>query len=295
MRVAIAGSSGFLGTALREHLRANGHSVVRLVRSEPSGADESRWDPYAGTVDAALLGGCDVVVNLAGVPIARLWTAKNRAAILRSRVATTRTLATALAGLPQPPALLAQSGIDYYGDRGAESVDESSPAGTGFLAEVVEKWEAATAPASAAGVRVCRLRTGVVLHPRGGALHLMLVPFRLGVGGRLGSGRQYMSALSLTDWVRAAYFLATTSTASGAYNLVAPHPPTNAELTEELGRALHRPTKLLVPSFALRKALGGLSSTLLGSLRAQPKRLTDAGFTFEHPDIAAILHAGLRG
>jgi hypothetical protein len=294
MRVAIAGSSGFLGTAFRQHLLAHGHSVVRLVRSEPSGADESRWDPYAGVVDEALLGQCDVVVNLAGVPIARPWTAKNRVAILRSRVATTSTLATALASLPHPPALLAQSGIDFYGDRGAESVDESSPAGTGFLAGVVEKWEAAAAPASAAGVRVCRLRTGVVLDASGGAMRLLLVPFRLGVGGRLGSGRQYMAAISLTDWVRAAYFLATSPSASGAYNLVAPNPPTNTELTAELGRTLHRPTKLAVPSFALRKALGGLSSTLLGSLRACPSRLTDAGFTFEHPDIASIVRAGLQ-
>jgi uncharacterized protein (TIGR01777 family) len=294
VKVAIAGSSGFLGTALREHLHSAGHNVVRLVRSDPTSPAESRWDPYAGQVDAEQLAGCDVVVNLAGVPIARPWTAKQRRAILRSRVATTRTLAVALAGMPDPPAFLAQSGIDFYGDRGAEVVDESSPAGAGFLAGVTRAWEDATLPASAAGVRVCRLRTGVVLDASGGALRLMLVPFRLGAGGRLGSGRQYMSAISLTDWVRATYFLMKAPTTSGAFNVVAPHPPTNAELTAELGRALHRPTRLAVPSFALRKALGGLSATLLSSVRAHPARLTEAGYTFQHPDAAAIVGAALH-
>ena len=294
MKVAIAGSSGFLGTALRQRLRSAGHDVVRLVRSDPTGPDESRWDPYAGQVDAAVLARCDVVVNLAGVPIARPWTAKQRRAILRSRVASTRTLAVALAGMPSPPALLAQSGVDYYGNCGAEVVDESSPVGTGFLAGVTRAWEDATLPASATGVRVCRLRTGVVLDASGGALRLMLVPFRLGVGGRLGSGHQYMSAISLPDWVEATYFLMTNPDVSGAVNLVAPHPPTNAELTAALGRALHRPTAVAVPAVALRTALGELSTTLLGSVRAHPTRLTEAGYTFEHPDVAAIVGAALR-
>jgi uncharacterized protein len=294
VRVAIAGSSGFLGTAFSQHLRAAGHDVLRLVRGQPAGASESRWDPYAGEVDADALAACDVVVNLAGAPIARLWTSSYRDTIAHSRIATTRTLAEALARLPDPPAFLAQSGVGYYGDdRGAEVLDESSTAGVGFLANVVRDWENATQPASAAGVRVCLLRTGVVLDRSGGALRLMLLPARLGLGGRLGSGRQYMSAISLTDWLRAAHFLATDAQANGPYNLVAPQPPTNAELTAELGRQLRRPTALPVPAVALRTALGGLSGELLGSLRATPRRLTEAGFRFDHPDVASMLRAAL--
>jgi hypothetical protein len=294
VKVAIAGSSGFLGTALREHLGSAGHDVLRLVRSESATPRESSWDPYAGRVDAEALAACDVVVNLAGVPIARPWTTKHRRSILRSRVASTRTLAVALASMSDPPALLAQSGVDYYGDRGAEIVDESSPAGKGFLAGVVREWEDATLPASVAGVRVCRLRTGVVLDRRAGALRLMRVPFWLGVGGRLGSGEQYMSAISRSDWVRATYFLATNADADGAFNLVAPQPPTNAELTAALGRTLRRPTAIRVPGWALRTALGELSSVLLGSVRGVPTRLTQAGFTFEHPDVAAMVAAAQR-
>lgn len=296
MRYVIAGSSGFLGTALREALAHEGHEVVRLVRGDSPSPHDSRWDPYAGKVDGDVIESADVVVNLAGAPLARPWTASHRAAIRDSRVATTSTLARAIAAAGSRPAFLAQSGIAAYGsDRGDTVLDESaSRERDGFLSQVVEEWEGSTQAAEASGARVCHLRTGVVIDRRGGPLPLMLPAFRLGVGGPLGSGEQYFSIVSLQDWVGAAIFLGQSPDASGAFNLSAPEPPTNEEFTRTLGSLLHRPTKLRVPSIVLKKALGELSNELLGSLRVVPVALERAGYAFRHRDVASVLEAALR-
>ncbi len=296
MRFVVAGSSGFLGTALRDRLARDGHEVVRLIRGDAATPSESSWDPYAGEVDAEVIAGADVVVNLAGAPIERWpWTDAHREQIRRSRVESTATLAAAVAAAPDPPVLLAGSGASRYGgDRGGETLPESSSDGTGFLAEVVRDWETATAPAAAAGARVCHLRTTVVLGPGGGAFALMSLPFRLGLGGTIGSGEQYFPAISLSDWVSAVLFLAATPDAAGAYNLAAPEPVTNAEFTAILAERLHRPARLRAPASLLRAVLGDLAQTLLGSLRVVPERLLAAGFSFEQPDMAAIVRAALR-
>lgn len=296
MRWVIAGSSGYLGTALRDRLAQEGHDVVRLVRGAATTPTESSWDPYAGEVDQAVVGGADVVVNLAGAPIARWpWTATHRQSILRSRVVTTATLARGVAAAASPPVFLAGSGVARYGaDRGDEVLTESSSDGDGFLADVVRAWEDAAQPAVAAGARVCHLRTSVVLGPGGGAFSLLSVPFRFGVGGRLGSGRQWFSAVSLGDWVRALLFLATDPGASGPYNIACPQPATNADFTAILAGALHRPAKLTVPAGPLRVTLGGLADQLLGSLRVHPQRLTAAGFDFEEPDLDAVVRTALQ-
>jgi uncharacterized protein len=296
MRYVIAGSSGFLGTALREALAREGHQVVRLMRGGSPSAYESQWDPYAGEVDLDVIGSADVVVNLAGVNVARPWTSKNRTAIRDSRIATTMTLAKAIAAVDTRPAFLAQSAIAAYGsDRGDTALTEATAAeGGGFLHGVVREWEAATEAAERAGARVCHLRTGVVIDRRGGALQAMLPIFRLGLGGRLGSGRQYFSVISLADWVGAVLFLGSAPQTSGAFNLTAPVPPTNAEYTAALGRRLHRPTRATVPAVVLRKTLGELSGELLGSLRVLPAGLEAAGYTFAHRTVDEVLSAGLH-
>jgi len=296
MRWVIAGSSGYLGTALRDRLAQEGHDVVRLVRGPSATPSESTWDPYAGEVDQAVVGGADVIVNLAGAPIARWpWTATHRQSILRSRVVTTATLARAVAAAASPPAFLAGSGVARYGaDRGDEVLTESASDGDGFLADVVRAWEDAAQPAVAAGARVCHLRTSVVLGPGGGAFSLLSLPFRLGLGGRLGSGRQWFSAVSLGDWARAVLFLAADDRASGPYNIACPEPATNADFTQVLAAALHRPAKLSVPAAALRATLGGLAAQVLGSLRVVPQRLTAAGFGFDQPDLPAVVRAALQ-
>jgi uncharacterized protein len=296
MRWVIAGSSGFLGTALRDGLARAGHDVVRLMRGDSPSPHDSRWDPYAGQVDLDVVGSADVVVNIAGAPLARPWTAAHRTAIRESRVRTTATLAQAISAVAARPAFLAQSAIAYYGsDRGDTVLDETAPpAGGGFLHEVVQDWEAATQRAEDAGARVCHLRTGIVLDRRGGPLPLMLPVFRLGLGGPLGSGEQYFSVTSLRDWVDAVVFLGTHEAASGAYNLTAPQPPTNAEFTAALGRAVHRPTRLRVPEPVLRTALREASGELLGSLRVVPARLPEAGYTFRDRTVDDVVAAGLH-
>ncbi len=295
MRFVIAGASGFLGTALRAALARRGHEVVRLVRADSPSTMDSRWDPYNGMVDRDVIGAADVVVNLAGAQLARPWTSSYRQTILKSRVATTRTLAEAVAAADDKPALIAQSAIGVYGsDRGDTVLEETTPReGEGFLRRVVEKWEAACAPAEQAGARVCVLRTGVVLDKRGGVLQLMLPLFRLGLAGRLGSGRQYFSAVSLDDWVDATIFLAEHDSAAGPFNVVGPQPPTNAEFTKALAGALHRPAKLAVPAVVLRTALGEASGELLGSLRVFPVAVKEAGYSFQHRTIAEIVQAAL--
>lgn len=296
MRYVVAGSSGFLGTALREALARRGHHVVRLTRGDSPSAYDSKWDPYAGEVDLDVVASADVVVNLAGVNIARPWTSKNRKAIRDSRIATTTTLAKAIAAVDGRPAFLAQSAIAAYGsDRGDIPLTEATAAqGGGFLHGVVREWEAATEAAEQAGARVCHLRTGIVIDRHGGALQAMLPIFRLGLGGRLGSGQQYFSVISLADWVNAVLFLGSAPQTSGAFNLTAPVPPTNEEYTKTLGRRLHRPTKAAVPAVVLRKTLGELSGELLGSLRVFPAGLEAAGYTFEHRTVDDVLGAALH-
>ncbi|TNY34836.1 TIGR01777 family oxidoreductase [Thermomonospora catenispora] len=295
MRIAITGASGFIGSALTRSLEADGHQVLRLVRREPTGPAEARWRP-GGEVDTAALEGVHAVVHLAGAGIGdRRWTEEYKRRIRDSRVEGTATLAAALAGLTDRPAVLVSgSAIGYYGDTGDREADEDSPRGEGFLAEVTAAWEAAARPAADAGIRVVLARTGMVLGRGGGALGQRLLPlFRLGLGGRLGSGRQYMSWISLTDQIAALRFLID-SDLSGPVNLTAPRPVTNAEFTGALGRAVRRPAPWAVPAFALRTVLGGFAEEgVLISQRVIPRRLSEAGFRFVHEELTEALTAEL--
>ncbi|MDR7087218.1 uncharacterized protein (TIGR01777 family) [Aeromicrobium panaciterrae] len=294
MQVVIGGASGFLGTALTKHLRSQGHTVTRLVRSG-SGDDASRWDPAAGVIDQDLINAADAVINLSGASISR-WprTRAYRQELLDSRTSPTSVIAQAIAKSPTPPVMLSASAMGFYGsDRGDEVLTERSTAGTGFLSDVVQAWEAAALPAVET-TRVVFLRTTLVLDKRGGLLKLMLIPFKLGAGAKIGPGTQYMSFISLDDWLRAVEFLLDSQTANGPYNLTIPQAQTNAEFTDALGVALHRPTFLAAPGIALKAALGtGIAKDLLGSLRVSPKALTSAGFEFEHPDLASTIEAAL--
>ncbi len=295
MKVAVTGGSGLIGSALVPRLRAAGHDVVRLVRRDPAAADEVRWDPARGQLNPADLQGVEAAVHLSGASVGRRWTQSSRRAIRESRVESTALLAKTLAGLsPVPKVLLSGSAVGFYGDTGDRMVDEDGPRGEGFLAEVVGEWEAATHPAVAAGMRVCRLRTGIVLARQGGALRLQLPIFKLGLGGRLGNGRQYASWITLEDEVAAILFLLTADDVSGPVNLVAPHPVTNREFTKVLARAVHRPAVVVVPPFALRLGLDGFADEgLLVGQRLAPRVLTEAGFSFRHPDLPAALEAVL--
>ncbi len=292
MRVVVAGSSGFLGTALRDRLAREGHEVLRLVRGEAGTPTESSWDPYAGRIDDDLVASADAVVNLAGAPIARWpWTDSYKRTLLDSRVRTTRVLAEAIARTGGDTALVNGSGIDAYGDTGAALCDESAAYGSTFLADVVRQWEAATVPAVDAGARVVRLRTAAVLHGSGGVLGLIKIPFLLGLGGRAGSGRQWFPVIGREDWVSAVVFLLTRPGPSGPFNLVTPEPVTNAEFARTLGELLRRPTVVPLPAAPLRLVAGELSRQLLGSVGAVPHALTEAGFAFEHPDVRSTLQA----
>ncbi|MBA3654684.1 MAG: TIGR01777 family protein [Actinobacteria bacterium] len=288
MKVAVTGSHGMIGTALVDRLRSDGHTAIRLVRSAPAGADEVRWDPDAGTIDGPALEGIDAAVHLAGEGVAeKRWSDTQKARILDSRVNGTRTLATALTALAdKPPVLVSGSAVGYYGARSDETLTEESAPGTGFLSEVVRAWEAATAPASDAGVRVVHIRSGIVLSERGGALKRQLPLFKLGVGGKLGSGKQWTSWISLEDEVRAIVHLIETTSVAGPVNLTAPKPVTNAAFTKALAKAVHRPAVLPVPRAALNVVLGSeLAGDLLGSLRVLPAKLVASGFAFTHPTI----------
>ncbi len=292
MRVVVAGSSGFLGTALRDRLARDGHEVFRLVRGPAGTPTESRWDPYAGEVDDDLIGSADVVVNLAGAALVRWpWSASYKQALLDSRVRTTDTIATAIARTGGGTTLVNGSGIDAYGHPGNVTCDERSPFGNTFLAGVVERWEAATTPAAEAGARVVWLRTAGVLHRGGGLLPLVRIPFRLGVGGRIGSGRQWFPFVSLDDWLGATMFLIDRADVSGPFNLVAPEPATNAEFTRALAGALHRPAAIPVPAAAVRLVTGDMSGLILGSLKAVPRALGEAGYEFAHPDVETAVRA----
>lgn len=294
MRVVVGGASGLIGSALVPHLRADGHEVVRLVRREPGGPDEARWDPTTGDLDVAALGQVDAIVNLSGEDIGQRWTEARKREILDSRVQATSLLARTAAALdPRPGAILSASAIGVYGDRGDEVLTEESEEGIGFLPDVVRAWEAAADPAREAGIRVVSLRQSPVLSEHGGALERMLRPFKLGVGGRLGSGAQWFSWIELGDLVRA-YAHVLGDDADGVVNLTAPNPVTNEQFTKALGKALRRPTVLPVPGVAIRTLFGEMGQRmLLEGQRVLPARLLESGFAFSAPTIDVGLERAL--
>jgi hypothetical protein len=289
VRVAVAGSSGLIGTALVPELRSAGHEVLRLVRRAVVGPDERGWDPPAGTIAAGALDGVDAVVNLCGAGVAdRRWTHARKQVLLDSRVEPTEVLAAAVAdaGIPL---LVNASAVGWYGDTGDREVDETEPAGGGFLAALCRQWEAAADRAREAGVRVVHLRVGHVLAADGGLLARLRPLFRLGLGARLGNGRQYMPWIHVTDVVSAIRFVLADGSVSGPVNVSAPAPVTNAELTRALARAVRRPAPWVVPRFALRVVLGEVADEILFGQRVLPRALLDAGFTFRHTEIDAAL------
>jgi uncharacterized protein (TIGR01777 family) len=298
LRIAISGASGLVGSALASLLNSEGHEIVALVRRKPDpSAGQVYWNPEIGVVDRDGLEGLDAVVHLAGENIAsRRWSAKRKAKLRDSRVVGTTLLTEALATLARPPGVLVSaSAIGFYGDRGEETLDEHSAAGTGFLADLAQEWEAAAVAAERAGIRVVKLRVGVVLSASGGALAKMLPPFRLGLGGRLGDGRQIMSWIALADLVRAVRFAIETSAIAGAVNATAPNPASNAEFTRVLGRVLGRPTLFPIPAPALRLIFGEMADEiLLGGADVRPRRLEESGFVFEHPDLEGALRSELE-
>ena len=292
MKILVTGATGLVGSALVPFLAGGGHEVARLGRSAP-GAGDIRWDPEAGVLEPDALEGFDGVVHLAGDNIATgRWTAEKKRRIRESRVKGTSLLATALAGLERPPrVLVSASAIGFYGDRGDEELIEGSAAGSGFLSEVCREWEAATEAAEGKGIRVAHARLGVVLSKDGGALAKMLTPFRLGAGGVIGNGRQYMSWITLDDTVAAIGHLLSTESAAGPVNVVAPAPVTNGEFTRTLGRVLRRPTLFPMPGFAARLAFGEMADALLlAGTRVKPAGLLDSGYAFRH----GSLEEGLR-
>jgi uncharacterized protein (TIGR01777 family) len=295
MRIVVSGASGLIGRALRARLTSDGHRVVQLVRRPAAGPDEVQWDPLAGSLDIDALGEVDAAVNLSGAGVGdRRWTARYKQEIRDSRVRSTTTLARALTQLAAPPSvLLNASAIGWYGTTGDVAVDESAPRGEGFLAEVCEAWEAATSPASDAGIRVVHARTGLVVSAQGGAWKRLIPLFRAGIGGRIGNGRQFWSTISVRDEVRALAFALEESSLSGPVNLTSPVQSTNAEVTAIMGELLHRPTVLPVPAAALRAALGEFAGEIVASQRVAPRALLTAGFTFEHPDFRTAFAAAL--
>jgi uncharacterized protein len=294
--VLVTGSRGLIGTALIPRLRARGDRVLRLVRGAPEGADDVAWDPPAGTIDAAALEGVDAVVHLAGAGIGdKKWTPERKQLVLDSRTQPTGLLARTLAALdPKPRVLVSASAIGYYGDRGDEMLTEDSGPGDDFGARVCREWEDATSPAADAGIRVVRMRTGLVLAANGGLLKRLLLPYKLGLGGRLGSGQQYMSWIAIDDELRAILHLIDSEVLAGPVNLTAPNPVTNAEFTSTLGSVVHRPTVLPTPIPALKVVYGGeLVDTLLGSQRVSSGKLRGSGFDFACADLDAALRATL--
>ncbi len=288
--VAIAGSSGLIGSALVTALRTADHQVLRIVRRAPANASELHWDPDSGELDADALDGIDAVVNLCGTNIGRRrWSGAFKQNLRDSRITPTEVLSAAVADAGVG-VLVSASAVGYYGDTKDRAVDETALAGTGFLAQLCKDWEAATAPARDAGTRVVLARTGVVLASSGGALRQLRPLFSVGLGARLGRGRQYMSWISLEDQVRAVQFAISDSRLSGPVNLTGPAPVTNAEFTAALGRAVNRPTPLMMPGFAVRAALGEFADeTLLSGQRTIPAVLERAGFEFHHNTVGEAL------
>jgi len=295
MKVVLTGASGLLGQALVSSLRGDGHDVVRLVRRTTTASDEAQWDPQGGYVDPAALAGADAVIHLAGPGMGdRPWTPARKRLLLDDRVSATRTIAAAMAAAdPRPRALLSMSGIGIYGNPGERLLTEDDPKGDGYVAKIAAAWEDAAAPATEAGIRVVRMRTGVVLSASGGAFGRLLPIFRLGIGGRLGTGRQWWSWVALSDFVAAVRFLLDHEDIAGPVNITAPEPIRNADLTKAMGRVLHRPTITFVPSFALKLPLRDFADDLLGGQRAVPRLLLDAGFSFAHPSFEPALRAVL--
>jgi uncharacterized protein len=295
VKVAVSGASGFIGTALVPSLEAEGHEVVRLVRRAPGAVNEIRWNPAAGELDAKALAGVEAIVNLSGATIAQRWTATRKREILESRTTTTDLVARVAAELEPRPVLICASAMGAYGNRGDEILTEESERGSGFLADVVRDWEAAADPARTAGIRVVHFRHGHVLSRRGGLLERILLPFKLGVGGRLGSGKQWWSWIELHD-LTAAYAFALRTQIQGVVNLVAPNSVTNAQFTAALGKALGRPAVIPVPSRALKIRFGAemVEDALLSGQRVLPARLLDAGFAFSTPALEAALALALE-
>lgn len=298
MRVLVSGSSGLIGSALLPALREAGHDVLRLVRRAPESPDEVRWDVESGTLERDALGSVDAIVHLAGEGIGeKRWSPEQKRRILDSRVKGTRLLAETAAALdPRPSVFVCGSAVGFYGLRGDEVLTEESTSGDGFLADVVRQWEAAAAPAADAGIRTVLLRTGIILSPEGGALGRLLPLIKLGVGGRLGSGRQWWSWIALEDEVRLILHCLDHDDVAGPVNATAPQPATNAEVVKALGKAAGRPTVLPVPTFALSLVMGGelTDEVILAGQRALPKAAEAAGFRFTHPDIDSAARAILR-
>jgi uncharacterized protein (TIGR01777 family) len=297
MNILVTGASGLIGSGLLPFLGNMGHEVTRLVRSPPRPGERAiRWDPAAGSIEESGLAGMEAVVHLAGENIAERWTAEKKAKIRDSRVNGTRLLCEALARMDTPPkVLVSASAIGYYGDRGGEMLTEESPSGQGFLAEVCRAWEASTAPAQQKGIRVVPLRFGIVLSEAGGALAKILPPFRMGMGGILGSGRQYMSWIALDDAVGAIHHAIVTESLQGPANAASPESVTNQEFTKTLGKVLGRPTVVPLPAFAARLMFGEMADELLlASARVQPVKLAASGYTFRYPDLEAALRHLLK-
>ena len=298
MKWLLAGASGFLGTAIRVRLASEGDQVVRLVRRKPATSTEFRWNPDSDEIDMAAFDDVDVVVNLGGVPVAPLpWTESRREQILTSRVNTTHTMARGLAAQASSRSrtLIQASGIAHYGTTsGAEPHTEESPAAADFLAQVTTKWEAATQPATEAGVRVVILRTSPVMEAGGGSLAPMKLAWWSGLGAVIGDGSQRMPMISLRDYLAVMHWAATNDQASGPYNLTLPEPTTNAEFSDALAKEMHRPRFLRVPAPVIRAALGELAGQIVGDMYVVPKRLTDHGFVFSDPTVEDVVASALR-
>ncbi|MFI0778875.1 TIGR01777 family oxidoreductase [Streptomyces sp. NPDC021212] len=297
MRIAVTGSTGLIGTALVHSLKRDGHQVVRLVRRTPREEAEVEWDPHRQWVDTAGLTGCEAVVHLAGAGIGEhRWTEAYKKELRDSRVLGTAAIAEAVASLDTPPRVLVSgSAVGFYGDTGERAVDESAPPGHGFLPDLCQDWEEATAAAQEADVRTVFIRSGLVIAPEGGAWGRLFPLFKAGLGGRMGNGRQYWSFIALHDHIAALRHILNTADLSGPVNLTSPSPVTNREITEAMGRVLRRPTLLHVPAPALRIALGEMSTDILGSVRALPRKLLDSGFSFTYPHVDEALKSAVGG
>jgi len=297
MRIVMAGSSGLLGSRLRESVRRDGHEVVQLVRQPPRGEDERQWEPHSGSIDSSVLAGADAVVNLAGAGVEdKRWSNSYKQTLILSRTRPTATLAHALAGLPpgqRPPLLVNASAVGYYGDTGDTVVDEESPPGTGFFPDLCRAWEDSTVLAREAGVRVVLLRSGLVLDGRGGLLRPLALATRLFAGGPLAGGRNWMPWISMTDWVGAVRFAMQREDVAGPVNVVGPDPVRNKDFTAALARALHRPAPWPIPKFALRIVLGEFANEAVANQRVLPAVLNRAGYTFQHSDVDSALAAAL--
>lgn len=296
MKVVLTGATGMIGAALAEALSKQGHQVLRLNRQKS--AQESQdgiiWDPQAGKIDASQLEGCDAIVHLAGEPVAQRWNDEVKSKIRNSRLESTKLLSKTIASLKSPPKVfVCASAIGFYGDRGAEAMTEQSSPGKGFLADLCQEWEKATEAASKTGIRTVNVRIGVVLSTKGGALAKMMPPFLIGAGGNLGSGKQYMSWISLDDVVEVISFAIQNDKISGPVNAVAPNPVTNAEFTKDFGKAIGRPTIFPVPAFGVQLLFGQMADEmLLTGAKVLPSKLESAGFKFRYPQLPeALKHA----